>query len=297
MSLAKRPSKITLPEANKGWNNLLEFLTFQFPQIGTKIWMARFTENKVHWLSGEPATADTPFMAGKTLCYYREVTQEPSIPFEHRLVFRNEHILVAYKPHFLPVTPGGQYVNECLLERLRQEHQLPDLVPLHRLDKDTAGLVLFSLNAESRGIYSQLFAKSRITKHYQAIASVPGEFSRDALPECWRIENRLEKGSPGFIMQEVAGEINARSEIKLVDIKEHLGLFELIPVTGKTHQLRLHMMKIGMPILNDNFYPVLQPRQPLRFDYPLQLLATELLFDDPLTGQSYHFDAGRRLSL
>lgn len=295
MSIAKRPSKITLPAENKGWNNLLEFLVASFPLIEESIWRERFENGKIHWLSGERLDAEMPFKAGQILCYYREVKQEPKIPFEHRILFQNRHLLVACKPHFLPVTPGGQYVNECLLERIRQSEKLPDLVPLHRLDRETAGLVLFSTNPETRGIYASLFSQKNITKQYLAVARIPQDYKTKELPVNWSIANRLEKSTPAFTMKEVTGEINAQSEIKLAAVKGDLGLFQLSPVTGKTHQLRLHMSKIGMPILNDNFYPELQPKKPLSFKQPLQLLAKSLSFIDPVDNTPMKFNSSRQL--
>jgi len=293
MSIANRPSKITLPTQNKGWDNLLEFVTEQFPLIDKGIWIARFNAGKIHWLSGEIVNANSAFVANQTLCYYREVKQEPEIPFEHRILFQNEHILVADKPHYLPVTPGGQYVNECLLERLRKQTHLKDLVPLHRLDRETAGLVLFSVNKDSRGTYAQLFAEQKISKTYQAVADI----SQTTLVETnWTVNNRLEKGQPTFIMQQVDGAPNACSEIRLIDRAGQLGFFELNPLTGKTHQLRLHMMDIGYPILNDKFYPELEPKQPLSFDNPLQLLAKKLSFTDPISAEPLQFTSEQDLS-
>ncbi len=296
MSIANRPSKITLPSENKGWQNLLEFLVEQFPHIDVNIWQSRFNEGKIHWLSGDLVSSDTAFVANKTLCYYREVEKEPQIPFQHNILFKNDHILVACKPHFLPVTPGGQYVKECLLERLRTEQNLPEIVPLHRLDKDTAGVVLFSLNPESRGLYAQLFAKGKMSKCYNAVADLSDHNESVVVGQKWIVENRLVKSNPAFLMHEVEGEINARSEITLLDYKQDLGLFQLNPVTGKTHQLRLHMTKIGAPIANDPFYPILQPKAETNYKNPLQLLAKSLSFTDPISGEHFEFSSDRKLA-
>ncbi len=295
MSIARRPSKITLPQKNCDWSNLLEFLVFQFPLIKKSIWISRFQQGKIHWQSGEYVTAESAFIPGKVLCYYREVLQEPCIPFKHKIIFQDEHLLVADKPHFLPVTPGGQYINECLLERLRQQENLPDIVPLHRLDRETAGLVLFSVNPQSRGIYSQLFATDKISKTYWARAELTGILADDTtqipLPKKWTVNNRLQKSNPQFLMQEVEGKINARSKINLLEIQQNLGLFQLNPITGKTHQLRLHMNKIGMPILNDKYYPALQAKTAADYTKPLQLLAKQLQFKDPLSGVEHQFES------
>lgn len=297
MVIASRPSKITLPQENKGWRTVLEFLAHHFPLIKEDVWLERIDKGKVHWLSGEAISIETPFKASQIICYYREVQDEPEIPFLHKIIYQDEHILVADKPHFLPVTPGGKYVNECLLERLRKQNKLPNIVPMHRLDRETAGLVIFSINQQSRGTYCQLFAEQQISKIYRAIAELPDAILQQQLPQHWKIENRLEKSKPAFTMHEVKGEINAQSKISLIETKEQLGLFELKPITGKTHQLRLHMMKIGTPILNDKFYPKLLPEQPDNFDKPLQLLAKKLSFKDPLTGKLHIFKSKYQLEM
>ena len=296
MAIANRPSKITLPQENKGWKNIAEFLIERFPLIEKSIWLSRLNLGKVHWQNGDRVDLNTAFVANRTLCYYREVEKELEVPFEHNIIHQDQHILVTCKPHFLPVTPGGQAVNECLLERLRQEQDLEDIVAMHRLDRETAGLVIFSINAKTRGTYCQLFADRKITKCYQAVAQLPETINSLALPQKWSITNRLQKSKPAFIMHEVDGDINAHSEISLVDKNNQLGLFDLKPITGKTHQLRLHMSKIGTPILNDKFYPKLLPEKPENFEQPLQLLAKSLSFIDPISGIQHHYNSQRKLS-
>ncbi|MCT6699258.1 pseudouridine synthase [Rheinheimera sp. 4Y26] len=300
MSIANRASEITLPPINPGCANLLEFLCLQFPRISPDIWQQRFAQGKIHWFGGEVVKADTAFSPSRRLCYYREVTAEPKIPFRETLVYQDEHILVACKPHFLPVTPGGDYVNECLLERLKQQHQLPDLVAVHRLDRETAGLVLFSKKPASRAAYYQLFASGQIQKSYLAVAALPKSQSVEGRSQLtpgqeWLIENRLDKSEPRFLMQQVAGEVNARSQIRLLDMDQQLGLFQLTPFTGKTHQLRVHMLGLGLPLLYDKYYPTLLPKQALDFSEPLQLLAKSLSFTDPISGKMLQFCSERQL--
>ena len=306
MSIANQASEITLPPVNPGCANLLEFLCRQFPRIAPDIWQQRFADGKIHWFGGETVTATTPFSPSRRLCYYREVVAEPKIPFAEQLVYQDEHILVACKPHFLPVTPGGEYVNECLLVRLKQQYQLEDLVPVHRLDRETAGLVLFSKKPESRAAYYQLFASGQIKKSYQAVAALPSgpQFSASQqfsagqpflAGQQWQVQNRLEKSDPKFLMQQVEGEINARSNIQLLEIKQGFGLFALEPLTGKTHQLRLHMLGLGLPLLYDKYYPTLLPKEKLTFSQPLQLLAKTLSFIDPVSGQPQNFCSERQL--
>lgn len=296
MSKARQASEITLPAVNNGWLTVLQFLCSQFPYISEAVWRKRIAEDKVHWFGGAAITADTAFMPSKRLCYYREVVTEPVIPFPHHIVYQDQHILVADKPHFLPVTPGGEYVNECLLARLQRDTGLTDMVPVHRLDRDTAGLVLFSVNGHSRAAYYQLFSQGTITKQYQAVAGLTEDASLGGLPQHWHIKNRIEKSTPRFINAVVPGMVNAVSDISLVSRGGELGLFELIPHTGKTHQLRLHMLSLGMPILHDNYYPSLKPKQVPQFDKPLQLLAQRLSFTDPLTGQLRQFSSQQKLS-
>ncbi|HAW94295.1 MULTISPECIES: pseudouridine synthase [unclassified Arsukibacterium] len=296
MSIARQASEITLPAINDGWDTVLQFLCSRFPFISEAVWRERMAAGKVYWFSGDTVTPVTPFLPSKRLCYYREVAAEPVIPLTHHIIFQNEHIIVADKPHFLPVTPGGDYVNECLLARLQHDTGSADIVPVHRLDRDTAGLVLFSVNPDSRAAYYQLFSHGAIEKQYQAVARLTAALWQADLPQHWHIENRIEKSQPRFINAIVAGEVNAVSDITLVAKDGGLGMFELTPQSGKTHQLRLHMLSLGMPILYDNYYPQLLPKQPPQFATPLQLLAKQLSFTDPVSGQPYHFCSKQLLS-
>lgn len=295
MAIANRPSEITLPPQNQGWANLYEFLCWQFPRIDAAIWHQRLLDGKVFWFGGEIVRPETAFSPSRRLCYYREVSAEPQIPFVEEIVYQDEHVLVACKPHFLPVIPGGEYINECLLERLRQKLQLPDLVAVHRLDRETAGLVLFSKQPASRADYYQLFANGQIEKNYLALAQIPEHVTAEP-GQSWQVQNRLEKSQPRFLMQEVAGEVNARSSIELLERRGSLGLFKLTPHTGKTHQLRVHMLGLGMPLLHDKYYPVLQPKISLDFQQPLQLLAAELRFTDPISGALRQLQSRRQLA-
>lgn len=294
MSIAARPSEITLPPVNQGWDNLYQFLCAQFPRIAPEIWAARLAEGKVHWHSGEIVSMQTPFLPSRRLCYYREVVAEPVVTAAHQIIYQDAHMLLACKPHGLPVIPGGEFVNECLLERLRRDTGLADIAPVHRLDRDTAGLVLFSLNPYSRPAYYQLFAQGRIEKTYQAVARLPGHLQLASLPQEFSVQNRLEKSQPRFLMQQVDGEPNAHSTLRLVQRQQQLGLFALTPHTGKTHQLRLHMQAIGCPILYDPYYPVLLPKNQTLAG-PLQLLAQQLRFVDPNSGHLHHFYSSRQL--
>ena len=295
MSIAAKASEITLPAVNQGWLTVLQFLCSQFPFIDEATWRARIASGKVHWYQGAAITELTPFKPSCRLCYYREVATEPKIPFAHRILYQDAHILVADKPHFLPVTPGGDYVNECLLARLQRDTGLADITPVHRLDRETAGVVLFSINAQSRAAYYQLFSQAQVTKQYLAVAELTSEALQHRLPQHWHLANRIEKAQPRFINQIVPGEVNAISDISLLQRANKLGLFQLRPHTGKTHQLRLHMLSLGMPILFDKYYPQLLPKQAPDFCKPLQLLAQRLSFIDPLTQRAQAFQSCQAL--
>lgn len=289
---AKQPSEITLPAHNQGWPTVLAFLCAHFPRIPAENWQQRIRDGKVYWYQGEAITEQTPFLPSRRLCYFREVAAEPKIPFLHQILYQDAHLLVADKPHFLPVTPGGDFVNECLLQRLKEDTGISDLAPLHRLDRDTAGLVLFSCNSQSRPYYYQLFQQGQLAKRYQARARLSANLQP---PLSWQLSNRIEKAQPRFINQIVPGEANAHSIIELVGVEGDIGQFQLQPLTGKTHQLRLHMLSLGMPILNDAYYPELLPKNTSDFSRPLQLLAQQLSFIDPLSQRQQHFVSQQRL--
>lgn len=295
MSISKYPSKLSLPQTNPGVSSVLEYLIFKFPDIKPKVWQQRVADGKVHWHDGTLITADSAFLPQQRVYYYREVESEPLIPFVEKILFQDEHILVAYKPHFLAVTPGGIYIKECLQNRLRDKTGLENLQALHRLDRVTAGLVLFSVNPNTRHLYHNLFNRQQIHKTYQAIASINDD--ADLVGKEWEVKNRIVKSEPSFLMKIVEGEANSHSVIRCLAQSADKALFELNPITGKTHQLRLHMQTLGWPLLHDKYYPTLQPEVADDYSKPLQLLAKELRFVDPVTQQSRVFSSNTALRL
>jgi tRNA pseudouridine32 synthase/23S rRNA pseudouridine746 synthase len=295
MVIAKSPSKLSLPQQNPGVATVLDFLILKFPAITRDVWEQRMAEGKVHWHDGSLIQPQTAFAAQQRVYYYREVKIEPVIPFAEKIIFQDELILVAYKPHFLPVTPGGGYVEECLQNRLRNVTGNSNLQAVHRIDKGTAGLVLFSVNPNSRQQYHGLFETQQVNKTYQAIASTINKGAR--VDQQWEIKNRLEKTEPRFLMHIVDGVANSHSRIRCLQISADNALFELSPITGKTHQLRLHMQSLGWPLLNDTYYPELQASKPDDYSKPLQLLAQKLQFIDPVTQQARSFFSNTELKL
>ena len=295
MTIAAQASKLSLPQTNPGVATVLEYLIIKFPYIDAQIWQQRIAAGKVHYHDGSLVTPQSPFQPQQRIYYYREVECEPQIPFQESIIFQDEYILVAYKPHFLAVIPGGAYVNECLQNRLRRSTGIEDLQALHRLDRVTAGLVIFSVNPATRHCYHHLFESRQIQKTYQAVANI--SYGENLLGQEWEVKNCIEQGQPRFRMRVGEGLANSHSLIKCVRQTSAQALFELSPVTGKTHQLRVHMQTLGWPILNDKYYPQLQELSADNFTAPLQLLAKELSFIDPITQQPRHFSYDGNLSL
>jgi len=285
------PSYATLPEGGD-FATVFEFILFRFPRISEAIWRERVEKNKVHFDDGEFICLDTPYQAHRRICYYREVPHEPEIPFEEEVIFENDDFLVVDKPHFLPVHPAGKYVNETLITRLRKKVDCAELSSAHRLDRLTAGLVLCVKVPEKRGLYQQLFVDGRIRKEYIAVGPVPPETDQTH----WHIQNHIRQRDGHFRVQIVPdAPVNSESLIDLIGRKGDFGLFRLKPVTGKKHQLRVHLCSIGSGILNDPWYPECLKEQLDDYEHPMQLLARHLEFTDPVTGEKMEFKSKRVL--
>lgn len=281
-------STLQLPAGD--WNTLLDGLCARFPQIDRAQWISRFERGRVQDALRRPLPADAPYRVGMTVHYFREVADEAPIPFEETILHVDDHLVVADKPHFLPVAPAGIYIRETLLTRLVRRLGNRDLVPLHRLDRGTAGLVLFSANPASRDAYQALFRERRIDKHYEAMApALPGMvFPRVR-------ESRIVRGEPFFRMREEPGPANATTRIELLEAEGAWWRYALRPVSGRKHQLRVHMAALGAPIRNDRVYPDLEAAEADDYSRPLQLLARELAFVDPLSGVPRRFGSLSRL--
>jgi tRNA pseudouridine32 synthase/23S rRNA pseudouridine746 synthase len=196
-----------LPKLTNPPVTILDYLCERFPQVGRNVWTARIAKGKVRGDDEIPVTLISPYKHGITLFYFRELQTETAIPFQEEIIFQNDHLLVADKPHFLPVVPAGQSVNECLLYRVQRSTGIAELAPLHRLDRETAGLVLFSKIKSARSSFARLFASGEIERKYLAIARLP-ETTAAFSGQQWLVEDRLEAASPWFRMKIVPGVAN-----------------------------------------------------------------------------------------
>jgi tRNA pseudouridine32 synthase/23S rRNA pseudouridine746 synthase len=238
-------------------------------------------------------SADSPCAAGSLLWYWRRPEAETPVPFDVAVLHQCERLVVVDKPPFLAVTPGGRHLQQTVLLRLQQQLALPQLSPLHRLDRDTRGVLAFSVQAETRAAYQALRRDRTVEKVYEAIAPW-----RDGLSFPLTARHRLvEPEGSGFMqMQVVAGEPNAETRIECLQrLDAGLALYRLTPLTGRKHQLRAQMAALGLPLVGDRLYPQLLPEAPDDFRRPLQLLARSLRFVDPIDGRERCFKSAQRL--
>lgn len=240
---------------------------------------------------GRTVDPQTAYRVGACIFYYRELENESRIPFVEQVLYWDEHILVADKPHFLPVIPSGRFLQQTLLVRLRNTYNFESLVPIHRLDRETAGVVLFSVNPRTRGHYTSLFRNRGVTKVYEALAPT---MDTTKLPTIRR--SRIVQGEPFFRMKEVAGPANSETHIAYVRSVGRDSIYRLIPLTGRKHQLRLHLAALGIPVINDTLYPAITRRANDDFSNPLKLLAKSIAFQDPVSGQQHYFESGQAVS-
>ena len=282
------PSYLYLPEGQ--WPDLLTFLVARFPDVTEASWRDRMARGEVVDGDGRTLAPHSAFKRGLRIFYYRELEAETPIPFQEEILFMDEHLVVVDKPHFLPMIPTGRFLHETLLVRLKKTLGEAALTPIHRLDRETAGVVIFSRNEGSRGAYQSMFQKRVIEKEYEALA--PRLHGRD-FPFTYR--SRMVDGDKFFIMKEAAGEPNSETIIDVIEHRADATLYRLFPHTGRKHQLRLHLASLGVPILNDAFYPVALPCKQDDVSRPLKLLARAISFIDPLSGDWRAFRSGRSL--
>ena len=309
------PSKVGVPAHTQ--LSAIEFLSQKFPAIQREVWQQRFDAGSVLNAMGQSIAPSHSVFGESHLLYFRHVADEPVLPFKAQIIFQDNYLVVADKPHFMPVTPGGQYVQQSLLVQLKQQLNLPELSPIHRIDRETAGLVVFSVRAQDRDAYQAWFRLRQVEKTYEAIAGVP-ESSPFKLQFPLTLKSRLVEDAQFFRMRELGadeiqgGEIwnsetwidcierldgNASVMPTLTTSPPALARYVLKPVTGQRHQLRVHMNALGLPLVGDQFYPVVKRAAdaPDKFDAPLQLLAKRISFNDPLSQTPRNFESLQQL--
>ncbi len=283
------PSCIVLPHEVQGL--VLDFLARRLPAVSRADWQARMEAGDVVDEHAQRVLPGRVMAAGLRVYYYRTLENEAPIPFQAQVLFRDAHLLVADKPHFLPVVPAGRYLQQSLLVRLKREFDLPDLSPIHRIDRETAGLVLFSVQRATRGLYQGLFRERAIEKTYEAVAPWRAQL---AFPR--EHASRMEESGHFFRMHEVPGEPNSFTRMEVLEQAGDWARYRLTPVSGKRHQLRVHMAALGLPLVGDTLYPEVNDAAEGDFSRPLQLLARSLAFADPRTGEHRRFESQRSLA-
>lgn len=281
-------SFVNLPH---GRGLLLDFLLERFPQTSAALWQARMARGEVVNQDGVVLCATSLCAGNRSVFYYREVEFEARIPFDEQILFRDAHLLVVDKPHFLPVTPAGEFLHETLLTRLRLSLNLEHISPIHRLDKDTAGVILFAIDPRHRGAYQALFAQHKAHKIYHALAPTRIDLNYPLTYSSRLVEDETQF----FKMRETSGAANSSTHITLLAPRGNVSVYQLEPQTGKKHQLRAHMNALNMPIVNDAFYPVAHAFDAVDYSKPLQLLAKSIAFIDPITGEPRKFESPREL--
>ena len=283
------PSCVALPEG--AWPTIAAFLVHRFPAIAAMVWAERIATGEVIDEHGVPVTPSRPHQPHLRVFYYRALADEVRVPFEETVLFQDAHIVVADKPHFLPVTPSGDHLHETLLVRLKRKLGIDTLAPVHRIDRETAGLVLFSIEPATRGAYQRVFAERRAHKQYECTAAW-----RDDLVLPLTHRSHLVDDPAHFMrMREWPGEPNSQTQIELVERRASLARYWLVPLTGRRHQLRVHCAALGIAIVGDRIYPELMPQNTDDHARPLQLLARGLSFIDPITGEPRSFASRRQL--
>jgi tRNA pseudouridine32 synthase/23S rRNA pseudouridine746 synthase len=293
------PSRLYLPRIEPVPRTILEYLIAHFPHIAARTWNDRLARGLVTLVesdaSGTTVTTETPYRHGSTVLYYKEVPDEQAGMedlAEDIILYQDANILVADKPHGMVVTPSGDQVERSLLVRLQKRTGLSTLAPIHRLDRETAGVVLFAIHTSAREPYHRLFSERLADREYLAV----GHLHKVTDEREWHVTNRMEEGEPWYrrrIAENIGTEPNAITRIERLESRNGLGFFRLRPETGKKHQLRVHMASIGFPIVGDLLYPDVRKLQDQ--DPPLQLLAHRLSFVDPLSGEPQSFTSSGKL--
>jgi len=300
-------TRLRLPDEGP-WETALDYMMHRWGHIDPQGIEDRFDAGEIVGEAGIALDRSTPMQDHTFIWYYRTLPPETRIPVELNILHQDDHLLVVDKPHFLPTTPGGTYIQESALVRLRNQLGLPDLIPMHRLDRMTAGILLLSTNPETRGNYQVLFEKRQVQKEYECVSAAEPAPGHPAVDFPVVVRNRMTKSRSYLLAEVVDGEPNAETRIERLHTFDGSGapgvdggphrraLYRLEPHSGKTHQLRVHMASLGLGIVNDAFYPELLDKAPDNYAKPLQLLARGIRFVDPISGSPVEYRSRLELS-
>ncbi|SFT77032.1 RluA family pseudouridine synthase [Arthrobacter sp. ov118] len=307
-------TRLRLPEEGP-WDTALDYMMHRWGHIDPQGIEDRFDAGEIVGEAGVALDRSTPLQDHTFIWYYRTLPPETRMPVELNILHQDDHLLVVDKPHFLPTTPGGTYIQESALVRLRNQLGLPDLIPMHRLDRMTAGVLLLSTNPATRGKYQVLFEKRQVQKEYECVAAAAPAPGYPAVDFPVVVRNRMTKSRSYLLAEVIDGEPNTETRIELLrtfdagtpsggspaaglaaDPAGRRALYRLEPHSGKTHQLRVHMASLGLGIVNDAFYPELLDKAPDDYAKPLQLLARGIRFIDPISGTPVEYRSGLNLS-
>jgi tRNA pseudouridine32 synthase/23S rRNA pseudouridine746 synthase len=289
-------TRLRLPEEGP-WDTAMDYMMHRWGHIDPQGIEDRFDAGEIVGEAGIPLDRTTPLQRHTFIWYYRTLPPETRLPVELNILHQDEHLLVVDKPHFLPTTPGGTYIQESALVRLRNQLQLPDLIPMHRLDRMTAGILLLSTNPATRGKYQVLFEKRLVRKEYECVSAAEPGPGHPAVDFPVVVRNRMTKSRSYLLAEVIEGEPNAETRIERLRTfdgpagggEPRRALYRLEPHSGKTHQLRVHMASLGLGIVNDAFYPELLDKAPDDYAKPLQLLARGIRFVDPISGSPVEY--------
>lgn len=295
-------TRLRLPDEGP-WDTAMDYMMHRWGHIDPQGIEDRFDAGEIVGEAGVPLDRTTPLQRHTFIWYYRSLPPETRIPVELNILHQDEHLLVVDKPHFLPTTPGGTYIQESALVRLRNQLRLPDLIPMHRLDRMTAGILLLSTNPETRGKYQVLFEKRQVQKEYECVSAAEPAPGHPAVDFPVVVRNRMTKSRSYLLAEVIEGVPNAETRIERLRTFDapdaaapRRALYRLKPHSGKTHQLRVHMASLGLGIVNDAFYPELLDKAPDDYAKPLQLLARGIRFVDPISGSPVEYRSRLELS-
>lgn len=300
------PTRLRVPSSGP-WATIAEYVIARFDHLDAAILRRRFDAGEIVGDDGSPIGQGTSLGDHQFVWYHRDLPVEEPVPFREDILHCDNDLVVIDKPHFLPTTPGGRYVRESALVRLRNRLGNPDLTPIHRLDRATAGVVMFSARPATRGAYQSLFERRQVAKVYEAVSALPSEWDPDAptlagrgVPLVYRNNIEARRGELRVVVDD-SREPNAETAIDVhgsgVSASGRAVLQTILrPSTGRMHQLRVHLAALGIGILGDRWYPDLRPETPDDHSLPLQLLSRELEFTDPLSGTPRRFVTRRMLS-